>query len=108
MKEKIHPEYHKITVVMTDGTAFETKSTWGKEGQQMRLDIDPKTHPSIAAAACSALGTASAPAPAPSRAARPRLRPRPKLRTPPRRSKAGPASPSVKVRPFSGSGETVR
>jgi len=45
MKEKIHPDYHKITVVMTDGTTFETKSTWSKEGAQMRLDIDPKTHP---------------------------------------------------------------
>ena len=45
MKEKIHPDYHKITVEMTDGTSFETKSTWGKEGAQMRLDIDPKTHP---------------------------------------------------------------
>ena len=45
MQEKIHPDYHKITVVMTDGTTFETKSTWGKEGASMRLDIDPKTHP---------------------------------------------------------------
>ena len=45
MKDKTHPDYHKITVVMTDGTSFETKSTWGKEGAQMRLDIDPKTHP---------------------------------------------------------------
>ena len=45
MKEKIHPDYHTITVVMTDGSSFETKSTWGKEGAQMRLDIDPKTHP---------------------------------------------------------------
>ena len=45
MKEKIHPDYHKITVVMTDGTSFETRSTWGKEGASMRLDIDPKTHP---------------------------------------------------------------
>ena len=45
MKEKIHPDYHKITVVMTDGTSFETKSTWGKEGATLRLDIDPKTHP---------------------------------------------------------------
>ena len=45
MKEKTHPDYHKITVVMTDGSSFETKSTWGKEGAQMRLDIDPKTHP---------------------------------------------------------------
>jgi large subunit ribosomal protein L31 len=45
MKDKIHPDYHKISVVMTDGTTFETKSTWGKEGASMRLDIDPKTHP---------------------------------------------------------------
>jgi large subunit ribosomal protein L31 len=45
MKEKTHPDYHKITVVMTDGSSFETKSTWGKEGATMRLDIDPKTHP---------------------------------------------------------------
>ena len=45
MKEKTHPDYHKITVVMTDGTTFDTKSTWGKEGASMRLDIDPKTHP---------------------------------------------------------------
>ncbi len=45
MKDKIHPDYHKITVVMTDGTSFETRSTWGKEGASLRLDIDPKTHP---------------------------------------------------------------
>jgi large subunit ribosomal protein L31 len=45
MKEKTHPDYHKITVVMTDGSSFETRSTWGKEGATMRLDIDPKTHP---------------------------------------------------------------
>jgi large subunit ribosomal protein L31 len=45
MKEKIHPDYHKITVVMTDGSSFETRSTWGKQGATMRLDIDPKTHP---------------------------------------------------------------
>ena len=32
MKEKIHPDYHKITVVMTDGTSFETKSTGAKAG----------------------------------------------------------------------------
>ena len=32
MKKDIHPEYHKIKVEMTDGSQFETKSTWGKEG----------------------------------------------------------------------------
>ena len=45
MKDKTHPDYHKIIVTMTDGTSFETKSTWGKEGATLRLDIDPKTHP---------------------------------------------------------------
>lgn len=45
MKQAIHPEYHEITVVMTDGIEFKTRSTWGKTGDTMRLDIDPKTHP---------------------------------------------------------------
>jgi large subunit ribosomal protein L31 len=45
MKEKIHPEYHEINVVMTDGTTFKTRSTWGKPGDTMRLDVDPKSHP---------------------------------------------------------------
>jgi large subunit ribosomal protein L31 len=45
MKANIHPDYHEIKVVMTDGTEFTTRSTWGKEGDTMRLDIDPKSHP---------------------------------------------------------------
>jgi large subunit ribosomal protein L31 len=45
MKEKIHPDYHPITVVMTDGTKYETRSTWGKAGDTLQLDVDPKTHP---------------------------------------------------------------
>ena len=45
MKKNIHPNYHKIKVVMTDGSEFETKSTWGKEGDTMKLDIDSKSHP---------------------------------------------------------------
>jgi large subunit ribosomal protein L31 len=45
MKKKIHPDYHKIKVVMTDGTNFETMSTWGKEGDSLKLDIDSKSHP---------------------------------------------------------------
>ena len=28
---------------MTDGTQFETKSTWGK-GEVLKLEIDPKSH----------------------------------------------------------------
>jgi len=44
MKKKIHPNYHKINVVMTDGSKFETMSTWGKDGDTLKLDIDPKSH----------------------------------------------------------------
>ena len=45
MKKNIHPNYHKIKVVMTDGSNFETMSTWGKEGDTLKLDIDTKSHP---------------------------------------------------------------
>ncbi len=45
MQAKIHPDYHFITVVMTDGTSFKTRSTMGKEGDTLNLDIDPSTHP---------------------------------------------------------------
>jgi large subunit ribosomal protein L31 len=34
-----------IKVVMTDGTEYMTRSTYGKEGDTLNLDIDPKTHP---------------------------------------------------------------
>ena len=47
MKADIHPDYHIIKVVMTDGTEYETRSTWGSEGDIMRLDIDPKSHPAL-------------------------------------------------------------
>ena len=30
---------------MTDGSHFETMSTWGKEGATLKLDIDSKSHP---------------------------------------------------------------
>lgn len=45
MKKDIHPDYHMIKVTMTDGTTYETRSTWGEPGQTLNLDIDPKTHP---------------------------------------------------------------
>jgi len=35
MKADTHPDYHFITVVMTDG----------KEGATLNLDIDPTSHP---------------------------------------------------------------
>ena len=45
MKKNIHPDYHEITVVMTDGTKYKTRSTMGKAGDTLKLDIDPKSHP---------------------------------------------------------------
>ena len=45
MKKDIHPDYHLIEVKMTDGTTYQTRSTWGAEGATMTLDIDPTSHP---------------------------------------------------------------
>ncbi len=45
MKNDIQPDYHMIKVVMTDGTEYETRSTYGKEGDTLTLDIDSSSHP---------------------------------------------------------------
>ena len=45
MKKDSHPDYHLIEVKMTDGTTYQTRSTWGAEGATMTLDIDPTSHP---------------------------------------------------------------
>ena len=45
MKKDIHPDYHEITVVMTDGSKYKTRCTLGKAGDTLKLDIDPKSHP---------------------------------------------------------------
>ena len=45
MKQGIHPDYHEITVMMTDGTSYKTRSTYGKAGDTLRLEIDSKSHP---------------------------------------------------------------
>ena len=45
MRKKIHPDYHEINVQMTDGSTFKTRSTWGKENDTLKLEIDPKSHP---------------------------------------------------------------
>ena len=33
-QDDFHPDYHRIKVTMTDGTEFETYSTYGKEGDR--------------------------------------------------------------------------
>ncbi len=45
MKKDTHPDYHLIDVKMTNGDVVQMKSTWGKEGEQLSLDIDPSVHP---------------------------------------------------------------
>ena len=45
MKTDTHPDYHIIDVKMTNGDVIQMKSTWGKEGDQMSLDIVPLSHP---------------------------------------------------------------
>jgi large subunit ribosomal protein L31 len=45
MKADIHPDYPVIDVKMTDGTVVQMRSTWGKEGDQLTLEIDPHAHP---------------------------------------------------------------
>ncbi len=57
MKAGVHPDYHKITVQMTDGTTYETRSTWGKEGDTLKLDIDPTVHPAWTGGKSSMLDT---------------------------------------------------
>jgi large subunit ribosomal protein L31 len=45
MKKDTHPKYHEITVLMTDGSSYTTRSTWGEPGDTLKLDIDSKSHP---------------------------------------------------------------
>ena len=45
VKANIHPDYHEVNIIMTDGTEFKTRSCMGNAGETLRLDIDPKSHP---------------------------------------------------------------
>jgi large subunit ribosomal protein L31 len=45
MRKNIHPPYNMVDVVMTDGTTYKTRTTWGEEGAKLQLLIDPKNHP---------------------------------------------------------------
>lgn len=42
-KASIHPNYRIITVVMTNGETFQTRSTYNHD--TLKLDVDPLTHP---------------------------------------------------------------
>jgi large subunit ribosomal protein L31 len=43
-KKNIHPKQHGINIVMTDGTKFQILTNFGKEGDTLKLDVDPKNH----------------------------------------------------------------
>ncbi len=45
MKKGLHPDYHKIEVKLLDGSTYETRSTYGSEGDTLTLEIDPSAHP---------------------------------------------------------------
>ena len=45
MKKGIHPEYKEITVVMSDGTEFKTRSTIDPKDGVYRSEVDSKNHP---------------------------------------------------------------
>ena len=45
MKQDIHPDYHEIIVKRPSGETFTTRSTWGKPGDTLHLEVDPATHP---------------------------------------------------------------
>ena len=42
-KESLHKNYREITVIMTDGTEFKTRSTYS--GDVLKLDVDVLSHP---------------------------------------------------------------
>ena len=41
----IDPKQHAVNIVMTDSSKFQILTTWGKEGETLILDVDPKNHP---------------------------------------------------------------
>lgn len=45
MKADIHPAYKEVTIVMTDGTSYKTRTTVGQEGETINLEIDRTSHP---------------------------------------------------------------
>lgn len=45
MKKGIHPKLHNIKVKTTTGEVITMQSTYGKEGDEIILDLDPHNHP---------------------------------------------------------------
>ena len=47
MKANIHPDYHEIKVIMTDGTTYNTRSCAGKAGDTIRLEMKGRDGASV-------------------------------------------------------------
>jgi large subunit ribosomal protein L31 len=45
MKKGIHPDYKELTVVMSDGTEFKTRSTLKTRDGRYVAEVDSKNHP---------------------------------------------------------------
>tara|TARA_R110000868_G_scaffold1211_6_gene9419 strand:+ start:11838 stop:12053 length:216 start_codon:yes stop_codon:yes gene_type:complete len=45
MKKGIHPDYKEITVLMSDGTEIQTRSTLKADGGIYKSEIDSTNHP---------------------------------------------------------------
>lgn len=45
MKKGIHPDYKEVTVVMSDGSEFTTRSTINTKDGKYRSEVDSKNHP---------------------------------------------------------------
>ena len=45
MKANLHPPYHMVTVQLTTGETYQTRTTWGEPKAKLQLVIDPNNHP---------------------------------------------------------------
>ena len=45
MKKGIHPDYKEMTVQMSDGTTFETRSTMNLKDGLYKTEVDSQNHP---------------------------------------------------------------
>ncbi len=43
-KKDIHPQQHKIIAQLNDGTKIDIITSYGEEGQVLKLDVDPTNH----------------------------------------------------------------
>lgn len=44
-KKDIHPQQHTIKAKLNDGSTIDIITSYGKEGEVLKLDIDPTNHP---------------------------------------------------------------